>query len=44
MKKLAQILILTGQAELSIEQDRQFLGKNQEFEPYASFQRIDRRG
>lgn len=43
-KKLAKLLIHLGESELQIEFARQNLCKNPSFEPYASFQRIDRAG
>lgn len=41
-KKLAKIFTTTGEAELQVELLRQNLCKVSSFEPYASFQRIDR--
>lgn len=43
-KKLAKLLIHTGEMEMQIEFSRQNLCKAPSFEPYASFQRIDRGG
>jgi len=43
-KKLAKLLIHTGEVEIQIEFSRQNLCKAPAFEPYASFQRIDRAG
>ena len=43
-KKLAKLLIHTGEMEMRIEFSRQNLCKAPSFEPYASFQRIDRAG
>ena len=43
-KKLAKLLIHTGEIEMQIEFARQNLCKAPAFEPYASFQRIDRAG
>jgi hypothetical protein len=42
VKKLAKVLYTTGDAEINIEQLRQAVCKILTFEPYASFQRIDR--
>ncbi|CDW76041.1 ef hand family protein [Stylonychia lemnae] len=41
-KRLAKLFTYTGEAELDLELARQNLCKAQQFEPYASFQRIDR--
>lgn len=43
-KKLAKLLIHTGEVEIQIEFSRQNLCKASAFEPYAAFQRIDRAG
>ena len=43
-KKLAKLLIHIGESEMGIEFARQSLCKAPSFEPYASFQRIDRGG
>lgn len=43
-KKLAKLLIHIGETEMQIEFARQMLCKAPSFEPYASFQRIDRAG
>lgn len=43
-KKLAKLLIHTGETEIQIEFSRQNLCKATAFEPYAAFQRIDRSG
>ncbi len=43
-KRLAKLLIHTGENEMYIEFGRQSLCKATAFEPYASFQRIDRGG
>ena len=43
-KKLAKLMIHTGEIEIQIEFARQNLCKAPAFEPYASFQRIDRVG
>ena len=43
-KRLAKLLICTGESEMQIEFARQSLCKAPAFEPYASFQRIDRGG
>ena len=42
LTKLAKVLKLVGDTEISIELNRQSLAKLKQFEPYASFQRIDR--
>ena len=41
-KRLAKILTFTGELELHLEFLRQNLSKLTGFEPYASFQRLDR--
>ncbi len=43
-KRLAKLLIHTGEVEMHIEFARQNLCKCPSFEPYASFQRVDRGG
>ena len=43
-KRLAKLLIHSGEAEMQIEFSRQALCKNEAFEPYAAFQRLDRSG
>ena len=43
-KKLASLLQVIGETELKIEFARQKLCKCRSFEPYAAFQRIDRKG
>ena len=42
IKKLAKIFQFVGEQELSMEIARQNLCKASAFEPYASFQRLDR--
>ena len=44
MKRLARLLTHTGESEQKVEFSRQQLCKTQAFEPYASFQRLDRSG
>ena len=41
--KLKSILIAIAEGEKNIEKQRIVVGKNPLFEPYAAFQRIDRR-
>ena len=41
-KKLQKLLTLTGTKEQQLEYARQHLCKLEAFEPYASFQRLDR--
>ena len=43
-KRLAKIFTFTGELELHLEFLRQTLSKLTSFEPYASFQRLDRQG
>ena len=43
-RKLGKILELTGESEQNLEIDRQKLCNCKSFEPYASFQRLDRSG
>lgn len=43
-RRLAKIFTFTGDLELHLEFLRQNLSKLTSFEPYASFQRIDRQG
>ena len=43
-KRLAKLLIHTGEVEMHIEFARQSICKAPSFEPYAAFQRIDRAG
>jgi len=43
-KRMAKLLIHTGEVEMHIEFARQNLCKAKSFEPYACFQRIDRSG
>lgn len=40
---LRSLLVAIGEGEISIEKQRKVLGKLVKFEPYCSFQRIDRR-
>lgn len=39
---LANLLLISGEYEVKLEKYRQKLCQQKEFEPYASFQRIDR--
>jgi hypothetical protein len=41
-KRLSKILTFTGDLELHLEFLRQNLSKHTAFEPYATFQRLDR--
>jgi hypothetical protein len=43
-KRLAKLLIHTGEVEMHVEFSRQTICKAPSFEPYAAFQRIDRAG
>jgi hypothetical protein len=40
--KLAALLQHLGQAEVAVERQRQRMARLVDFEPYASFQRVDR--
>ena len=42
--KLKEVFLAYGEDEIAIEKQRQILAAIKEFEPYASFQRIDREG
>ena len=41
-KRLAKVFVYTGEQEQQLEFARQNLSKASAFEPYASFQRLDR--
>lgn len=40
--RLAALMIMVAEEEISIERQRQSLSRLREFEPYAAFSRIDR--
>jgi hypothetical protein len=43
-KKLGKLMLVTAESEEQLELSRQRLCKTKQFEPYASYQRIDRGG
>jgi hypothetical protein len=40
--QLKKLLLIISKGEKSIERQRQRLAKNEKFEPYAAFMRVDR--